>query len=684
MRALSSSERKLITVLVIDIVGSTALAETMDPEEWTGIMFAAHERWKQAIHRFGGTVAQFTGDGLIAFFGAPRLREDDAVRAVYAALEAQLSIQEYERELIAAKRAPHFRARVGLHTGMVIMGDVGNAQYSEYLAVGDTVTLAQQVQTAAAPGSVALSEETAHLVWNFFELEAAGEIPKGSELKLALFRVVKPRAFPLASEQGALLGRTRESSALHEVVGRLQQGRGALVSVIGEAGVGKSRLVRELRAYTQSLLPSSHWYEARGVAFSGGIYALFQQILRASLGITDRDSVESIRERLRLGAERQKFQDPDVVVQMLELMLAIRDEASGGEKAARPTLASELFATVRNTKRALAQTHPVVFVLEDMQWADAASIDLTLYDADLARELPILIIAVFRPERDTPSWKYRQACREQFADVYLEIEVEPLSQEDAGLLLDALAGGAAIERGLRARILAKTEGNPFFLEQVWGGLTESGALVRQGDAWQAPNELEITMPHSLQAILSARIDRLGEPTRRLLQAGSVIGSTFSRDLLYEVVARAGWEDLTETFDLHVQVLERHRLLVTRASQGVAELAFYQVLIQDAVYASLMKNRRRELHHAALEALSYIYAERLEERVSELSYHARLSGEWSRAYEFARRAAENAQRVYAPAEARRLYQDALNALEKMNADESVKQNAREQIHAVMAT
>lgn len=695
MRASTPSERKLVTVLVVDVVGSTALAERMDPEEWSAIVMGAHELMTKAVHMFGGTVAQFTGDGLVAFFGAPRTREDDAVRAVQAALELQNQIGAYEKELVTAKRVPQLPVRVGLHTGMVLVGEVGNAQYSEYLAVGETVTLAQRVQAAAEPGGVALSDETARMVSRSFELEPVRQIEKSAgqaktlaPQSLSLWRVVAARAVPQREEreQTALIGREHEMDILRGVLDRLNTGRGALVSIVGEAGVGKSRLVDELRAEARGRFGKLNWFEARGVAFGGGIYALFQQILRATLGISAQEPVEAIRERLRAGARRQKFQDPELVAHMFELMLAIDEPADStrfpglrGDAVRR-----ELFETIRNTKRALALNHPTVFVLEDMHWADAASVELTLHDADLVRELPIVILAAFRPDRDAPSWNFRQECAERFKDVYVEIELEPLPEDNARTLLDALARDATLPPLLRRQILDKTEGNPFFMEQLVHGLMETGALVQENGNWRAPKELqEISLPLSLNSVLTARMDRLGEPTRRVLQAAAVIGRTFPPGLLQGVIMRAGWDDLADALPLHLGVLERHQLIVPRMLEGVLHSTFKHALIQEAAYSATLKKRRRDLHRHVFETILDDYAGRAEEHAAELAYHAQAGEDWQRAYEWARRAAENADRVSAREEARAEYRRAWNVIDKMDAGEIMKQNARAEIERALA-
>lgn len=659
------SERKLLTVLVVDVVGSTALAETMDPEEWTGIVFGAHERMTAAIHRAQGTVAQFTGDGLIALFGTPRTREDDAVRAVRAALDIQKLVADYERELIAAHRLPHFAVRIGLHSGIVLLGDASRAQYSELVAVGDTVPTAQRVQSAGQPGAVVVSDETASMIRSAFALAPLAESEPGG--------VPSPRLWLVVGEQDAvdgranspLVGREREIQILRAALSRLQEGRGALVSIVGEPGIGKSRLVQELRQQAPALVPDAHWFEARGLSYEGGLYSLFQQILRASLGIRGTDSVEAIRQRLRLGAARQKFQDPDLVVHMLELFLAIepgkdqRFAALEGEALKR-----ELFATVRHTKQALAQNRPTVFVLEDMHWADAASIELTLNDADLVRELPILILATFRPDRDAPSWNYRQECGERFADVYQEINLESLPPAEARQLLDAIPGAEALSEQARALILDRAEGNPFFLEQVLEMWREAGGTT---DPAATP-----TIPNSVNVILAARLDRLGEPTHRVIQAAAVIGRSFPRELLFGVVRRMGWDDVADALDLHLAVLERQQLTV-RDSSDVP--AFKHALIRQAAYDTILRKRRLELHRAALHALQETYAGRLEEHAAELAYHAQVGEEWTSAYEYARRAGENAARVSAVAEAAAQYRRALGALGKLDEPETAKAQAR---------
>jgi class 3 adenylate cyclase len=686
MSSQGSAERKLVTVLVVDTVGSTALAESMDPEEWTGIMFEAHERMKRVIHRYGGTVAQFTGDGVLAFFGAPRTREDDAVRAVMAGLDLQQELGQYESELLAARRVPHLTMRIGLHTGTVVVGDVGNALYSDYVAVGETVPLAQRIQSAGVPRAVVLSNETARMVTHAFELHEAGRIETGAGQGMTLWQVAGTRARATRAEPTAFVGREQEMEQLKRAVDPLATGRGALVTIVGDAGVGKSRLAEELREYARARFDALNWFEARGVSFGGGIYALFQQILRAGLGIRESDSVEAIRARLRLGAERQKFRDPELVVHMLELMLSI-DDKNGEDRFANlqgQALKQELFETVRNTKRALAIHRPTVFVLEEMHWADAESVELALFDAGLVRELPILILATCRPDRDAPSFNYREQCAANFADVYQEIELEPLAPADARELLNALTQNRALPAHLKEQLLDKTEGNPLFIEQLVQGLAEAGGVARaEGAGGETVVERGLTLPNSLHAVLTARLDRLSEPTRRVLGAASVIGRTFTLGQLGGALARMGWEDLAEAASLHLAVLERQQLVTGEADGGDARWGFKHALIQDAAYGSLLKKRRRELHRSVLETLLELYGARADEHAAELASHAQAGEAWDAAYQWARRAAENAERVFAPAEARREYRRAEGALDRRDMSAVEKETARAEIERALA-
>lgn len=697
-RGLAEGERKVVTVLVVDTVGSTALAEKMDPEEWTNIAFGAVQLMSEAVHRFGGTVAQFTGDGIIAFFGAPTAHEDDALRAAQAGLALQASITAYAQRLIASQRVDEFQVRVGLNSGMVVVGDVGNTQFTEYLAIGDTVTVAQQVQSGARPGDVTLSDETARQVRSAFELENAGSLKlQGRERPIRLWRVgqVKARVEATHGIEGLnapLIGRSQELALLRERIDALASRRGALISLIGEPGVGKSRLIAELRQYARIQFPQMHWFEARGLAYSGGIYSLFQQLLRASLGVQESDPVESIRQRLRLAATRQNFQDPELLTHMLELMLAIDERAEPSHSRfanlSGETLQRELFAAVRNTKIVLAQNRPVVFVLEDMQWADAASIELTLHDADLVRDLPLVIIAAFRPDRDAPSARYRQECRARFADLYVELELEPLARDETQALLDALLPTLELPSSLRAMILDKAEGNPFFVEEVLNGLIETRQLIRTNEHWQVARELnQVAIPNSLGALLTSRIDRLSEPTRRILQAASVIGRTFTFPILDGVVARAGWTDLGDAVGLQLGVLQRQQLIVERRREPAPDYSFKHALTQDAAYNTLLRKRRRELHRRVVETLEALYADRLDEHAAQLFYHARAGEDWQRAFEYARRAGENAARVYAREEAVMQLQRALDAFEQIPPvvrDEEQRTLVRQELQEYIST
>src|SRR5512139_509101 len=304
-RPTGDGERKPVTILFTDIAGSTAIAERLDPEEWREVVSGAHRCVSDAVTRYEGTVAQLLGDGVLAFFGAPIAHEDDPARAVRAALDIQVAVAVYAREL--AGYVDDFAMRIGIHTGEVVVGEMGSEEHAEYLAVGDAVNLAARLQSAASPGKVLLSETTARLVRGSFELASLGEITvKGKAAPVAAFEVVRPLAAPaqtrgLAVLRSPLVGREAELATLTGALEELCQGHGAIVALLGEAGIGKSRLVEEARAWAEAnLCQPPGWLEGRALSYGAALpYWTISQLLKADLSLSDGDPEVRARVALR-------------------------------------------------------------------------------------------------------------------------------------------------------------------------------------------------------------------------------------------------------------------------------------------------------------------------------------------------------------------------------------------------
>jgi class 3 adenylate cyclase len=547
-------ERKLVTALFTDIVGSTELAESMDPEDWRDIVSGAHRCVSQAVYQYEGTIAQLLGDGVLAFFGAPLAHEDDAERALRAALEILASVQRYAAELRASRRVSDFQMRIGLNTGMVVVGNIGSDLHMEYLAIGDTINLAARMQTAAAPNTILVTENTHRQVSSLFDFEDGGKIHvKGKSDSVQVYRVSGERKGAIrirgiAGLSSPMVGREREFASLLQTIAGLREGRGSIVTIAGEAGLGKSRLVAEWRKAVnrQPDVPAVRWVEGRCLSYGSTIaYHLGSDLLRNILGTAPDASEETVRSALhRIAAEH--FPDGDSANEVYTFLGHILGLHLEEEAAARvryldgPALLARYVQAYRALLRKLAESQPLVVVCEDIHWADPSSVELGGQVVPVAAEAPIAFVFVARPDRDAVGWRLVNEAREIPGLGAAELHLSPLTEQDSQQLVSNLLEVADLPARVRELILAKAEGNPFYVEEVIRMLIDRGDLVRQDGRWAMARDLEnIEIPDTLQGVIMARIDRLPEDAKRTLQIAAVIGRRFQVRVLEMVLQQQG-------------------------------------------------------------------------------------------------------------------------------------------------
>jgi ABC-type oligopeptide transport system substrate-binding subunit/class 3 adenylate cyclase len=618
-------ERKPVTILFTDIVGSTSLAEQLDPEEWKEIVNGVHRRVSQAVYRYEGTIAQLLGDGVLAYFGAPVTHEDDPLRAIMAALDIQAAIVEYEHHLQGY--VEHLQVRIGINSGEVVVGDVGSYLHLEYLAIGDAVNLAARLQSAAQPGKVLISDSTAKLVQAVFVLQPLGKITvKGKQAPVAVFEVVGSKAAgaaTLESRRGfeqlrsPLVGREAELAALRQALERLQAGLGGVVAITGEAGIGKSRLVEEACA----AMRDDKLLRLEGRALSYGQNLSFWticQLLQHNLGLSDSDP--EIKHRLALRKQVQVLfgETADQVLPYLAHLLGVQLE---GELAQQvkilngETLKQQTMVSIASYFTRLAQEQPILLVFDDLHWADPSSLEALELLLPLTDRVPLLLLLLSRLEREHPSWKIKLKAESEYAHRFTCIELKPLTGEEQNRLVDNLLPIAHLPVGIRQRIFERAEGNPLFLEEIVRHLVEQTAIVQEGDAWQvAENFMEITIPETLRGVLLARIDRLQEDVRYTLQLASVIGKSFLYRLL-EAIAEG--DDQLES---HLAQLQGADLVREKTRLPELEYMFKHNLTQEAAYDSLLITQRRKVHRKVGKTLELLFADRIEQYLGLLAYH----------------------------------------------------------------
>src|ERR671921_194122 len=625
-------ERKYVTVLFADVVDSTGLGERLDPEQVAEIMNGAFAFLNASVKKYDGTIARLLGDAILAFFGAPVAHEDDAERAVRAGLDIQAAAREYAEE-VRRNYGIDFAVRVGINTGLAVLAAMGGEIRTEYTAMGDTTNVAARLQSAAEPGSVLISADTYHLVKQLFELRPrGGAMVKGKSAPIVTYEVLSPRVVPgkvrgLEGLVSPLVGRAAEFKLVNDKLNEVREGRGAFVAVIGEAGLGKSRLLAEIGESAKSGSQVA-WLEGRALSYEQAVtYFPWRQVIRGAIGAKEGEAPETVRENL--------YNDPACVTmlegdpQFLEVILSVESDATLEAVAALEgdALVEHISAASRGYLRARADLMPTMIMLDDLHWADTASLDLLLSVAALVEDLPLLIISLLRPDKDAPSWS-------------------------------AIASA-------RKLILNKAEGNPFFVEEVIRALIDSEYIVQENSHWRATREIvNVTIPDTLTGVLSARIDRLPENTKHVAQTAAVLGRIFEYRTLETVCGAAPPPERIEDVEPHVGVLTYEELVRERTKDPELEYIFKHALTQEAAYELLLLRRRKELHRRAGEVLEGLYPEQRSELASALAYHFRLGEQWQRAADYSMRAGAQAVSVYAMSEALEHYENAYRALAKI--------------------
>lgn len=648
-------ERRRVTVLFADLAGFTALTERHDPEDVHGIMNRCFALITDVVHRLEGTINQYTGDGVMALFGAPRAVEDGPRRAVQAALDIQQVLREYSRELEAGPGV-QVRMRIGLHTGSVVIGRIGDDLRMDYTAMGDTTTLAARLQQIATPGSVLISGATHNLVADHFETEDLGELQvKGHQAPVHAFEVLRgrPRRSRLqaAAERGLtpFTGRARELDDLVELFAQAKAGLGQVAFIAGEAGIGKSRLVYELRHRLMQSGEEATWLEGHCVSFGQTIPLLpvIDQV-RALCDIEDRDGAANILAKLDTVLER--YGDLEAYAPYLRYLLAVDADDPTLPHMDAALRRARTFEAVRALTVRAVQQRPAVLVFEDLHWIDSSTQEYLAPLLDAIAGAPVLIIGTYRIGY-TPPFGSRSNCT--------TLALRTLSEQDSLALAGQVLGSSERLPGdVTAALMQKAGGVPLFLEEVAKTLVDLGVLQRGDDGYRMMKSVaEVDLPDTIEGIIMARLDRLGEGGKRTVQIASVIGRNFVRRLLERIA------ELPAQLEGLLAELKRLEIVYEQGLLPEPAYVFKHAVIQDVAYNSLLLQRRKELHRAVGAAIEELYPDRLAEHFGKLAHHYAGGEQWAKALEYARLAGDQAAHGYANIEANDYYAQALRAAER---------------------
>jgi class 3 adenylate cyclase/tetratricopeptide (TPR) repeat protein len=679
-------ERRVVTVLFCDVTGSTALAESMDPEAWTGIMKEAFQYLIEPVERYGGTVARLMGDAILAFFGAPTAHEDDPQRAILAGLGIVENIQPY-REKLRKEKGLEFNVRVGINTGLAVVGDVGSETAGEYTAMGDAVNLAARMEQTAAPGTVQVAQDTYTLVAPLFDFKELGSIQvKGKREPVRTYQVLGKKTEPGSlrglTGQGIsspLVGRESEFEETKGTLERLLTGHGGILAILGEAGIGKSRLMSELRNATEDShrepdqadqsLQSVRWLVGQTLSYGQTIsYWPFQQILREYTGISGEDSESEALLKLERSVKQLFAEETAEILPYLASLLSI--EVSGDYTQRLMYLDSEalgrqVYRATRRFFQRLAKEQPLVLMFDDLHWMDASSAGLLEHLMPLVERVPLLLCCLSRPEADSPAARLLEIAENKYGDYFTAIELAPLSSNDSRQLVQHLLQIDGLPDQKRHMILAKADGNPFYLEEIVRSLIENGALVQESKSgrWLATQQIEnITIPDTIQGLLIARIDRLDEHLKRIVRQAAVIGRAFLFRVLDAVL------DDESDLDRHLSRLQSVELIWEKQRIPELEYIFKHALAQEAAYESILREERRDVHRRVGAAIETLMADKLNEFYGLLAYHFSSAEQWEKAQDYLFKAGDQAGSLAADTEALAHYRHALDAYTRVRGDD----------------
>ncbi len=659
-----AGERKLVTVMFADISGFTVLSEKMDPESVRDLMNACFGRLVPVVEKYEGTIDKFIGDEIMALFGAPVAHENDSERALRAALDMMDALTKFNTE-----RGTDLGVHFGINTGLVIAGGIGTGERQEYSVMGDTVNLASRLKDVSERGEILVGPDTYRLTAPLFTFKTLEPIRvKGKAEPVQVYRLAGLKAKPgrvrgleTRGISSPLVGRDAESAAIKDCIERLLNGQGGIVSVIGEAGVGKSRLIAEILRSAQNDDRELLWLEGRTLSFGQTIsYWPFQEILRKYAGITEDDSESAAWRRLEGRITELFAEDTTEILPYLATLLTLEVESKYTERVKyldSEAMGRQIFLASRRFFERLAQAQPVVLVFEDLHWVDESSASLLGHLLPLVERVPLLICGVSRPDRQTPAAQLQETASQDFPGRYTEIRLTPLSQTDSVQLVRNLLAIENLPSRVREMIVRKAEGNPFFLEEIIRTLIDAGVVIQDQATgrWQATAQIEaITIPDTVQGVIMARVDRLDEDVKQVLRTAAVVGRSF----LYRVLRAVAEAD--RQLDLHLAELQAIELIREKQRTPELEYIFKHALAQEATYESILFQKRRELHAQAGQAIERLFADRLEEFYGLLAYHYARAEAWEKAQEYLLKAGDQAGRVAADAEALAHYRQALAA------------------------
>ncbi|NIO05001.1 MAG: AAA family ATPase [Proteobacteria bacterium] len=630
-------ERKQVTVMFCDMEGFTRLSERLGPEEAYAIMDQVYEILIHRVHDYEGTVNEMTGDGIMALFGAPIALEDAPQRAIRSGYAIHREMARFS-DRIKQRRGGilPIKMRIGIHTGPVVVGTLGNDLRVEFKAVGDTVNLASRMEGLAEPGTTYVTEETFRLTEGFFRFEALGaKEVKGKQELVKIYRVIAPSTrrtrFDVSAERGLtpFVGRERELELLLDGFERSKAGRGQAFSIIAEAGVGKSRLLYEFRKAVSS--ENVTFLEGRCFSYSRGVaYHPHIDILKSNFDIEEGDRDFEIREKVEKGLNLLGVDEASTLPYLLEL-LAVKESGIDKIPLSPEARKERIIEALKRVVLKGSEIRPLIMAVEDLHWIDKSSEESAKDLLDSISGARVLLIFTYRPEF-VHTWGGRS--------YHSQLNLNRLSNRESLRMVSHLLGTEELDPPLEALILEKTEGVPFFIEELLKSLKDLKIIQKKDNRWHLGKNLrDVTIPSTIQDVIMARVDSMPEGAKEVLRTGSVIEREFGHELIERVAGLPEQELLA-----HLSALKDSELIYERGIYPQSTYVFKHALTREVVYNSLLTSRKRKLHERIGRAIERLYTGNIDEQCGVLTEHFIRSENYEKAAEYSELAGKKAARA----------------------------------------
>ncbi|MCX5748627.1 MAG: tetratricopeptide repeat protein [Candidatus Saganbacteria bacterium] len=659
----TEGENRILSILFADVTNSVAITENMPPEDSADLISECLKSMTDPILRHGGFINRYLGDSVLAFFGIPETHENDPERAILSALEMRDAVTKLNLSI-----------KISINTGMVFVGAIGPDSHSEFTAMGTAVNLSARLKDIAEPGQILVGETTYRSTRRSFEFQPLPLLTiKGISEPIHAYEVIKPLPKPekirgIEGIGSEMIGRDKEFSELKECVDELLAGKGQIVSIIGEAGVGKTRLVSELKEYLRQKIKDKkgssifHPYlEGRGVSIGESVgYWVFIDILRSYLEFSEQDSLDDRKKKIIDRMQSLFPQRWEEIVPYIGNLLSVRFDNEWDEKIKYlppEQVKYQTFLTLRDIFLILAQQNPLLLIFEDLHWADNLSLDMINLLMDILTISPLMILCIYRPEKEHKSWHIGTRASGKCLERYREITLRALNPHESRMLIESLLTIENLPESVKQTVTNKAGGNPFFVEEVIRSLIERGVVYQDGDRWIAKEDInDVEVPDTIQSVIMARIDRLEEEVKYVLQSASVIGRLFRYNLLRYITQQEG------NLDGYLWQLEERDLVYEEHAIPELEYSFKHVLTQETAYNTILSRRRREFHRKVAEGYEALYSSRIEECYEELAYHYSRSDDKDKALDYLVKAGDKSKKVYANESAIEYYNQALKLAE----------------------